>query len=417
MSNGLSKCVLGIAILLSLGVAPGAKAGAGPYSGDRVFRVTVVNAAQRDQVVALARDVWSCGGAGIGTFDVQVAPENFDALAQSGVAYETLIDDVQALLDADAASRSAGNGGDWFSNYKTYQEISDRITLLSQQYPALATVSSVGQSVEGREVFAIRITGPDTESNPADLRPVFYIGATQHAREWIAPMTAMFLVQQLLDLYGVDPRVQTIVDSVDFRFVPVNNPDGYDYTWTTDRFWRKNRKINEGSSCVGVDTNRNWEYAWGGNGSSGDPCSEVYRGTGAWSEPETAVLRDFVLSFSDRLMAGWDIHSYGQLVLEPWQYTLEAPPDSAYLHEIGSLMARAIADVHGVQYVAGQGSRILYLAAGGTHDWIYGQFGAVGIGIELRGQGFVLPPDEIIPTGEENFESLLRLNERLLFGG
>jgi len=131
------------------------------------------------------------------------------------------------------------------------------------------------------------------------------------------------------------------------------------------------------------------------------------------------VLRDFVLSFSDRLMAGWDIHSYGQLVLEPWQYTLEAPPDAAYLHELGSLMAQAIADVHGVHYVAGQGSRILYLAAGVTHDWIYGEFGAVGIGIELRDTGnfgFVLPPDQIIPTGEENFESLLRLNERLLFG-
>src|SRR5713101_824728 len=294
MSNGLSRCVLGIATLLSLGLALRAKAGdAARYSGDRVVRVTVVDAAQRDQVVALARDVWSCGGAGIGTFDVQVSPENFDALAQSGVAYETLIDDVQALLDADASSRSAGNGGDWYSSYKTYQQINDRITLLSQQYPALATVSSVGQSVEGRDLFTIRITGPDTESNPADLRPVFFIGATQHAREWIAPMTAMFLAQQLLDLYAVDPRVQLIVDSVDFRIVALNNPDGYEYTWTgkAERLWRKNREINQGSSCRGVDLNRNWGYAWGGQGSSSDPCSDVYRGTDPWSEVETAVMK------------------------------------------------------------------------------------------------------------------------------
>src|SRR5712692_9192025 len=229
MSNGLSRCVLGIVTLLSLGLAPRAKAGAADhYPGDRVVRVMANNAAQRDQVVALARDVWSCGGAGIGTFDVQVSPENFDALVQSGIAYETLIDDVQALLDADAASRSSSNGGDWFSNYKTYAEINDRITLLTQVYPELATASSIGQSLEGRDLIALRITGPDTESNPAGLRPVFFIGATQHAREWIAPMTAMFLAQQLLDLYAVDPRVQLIVDSVDFRIVALNNPDGYE---------------------------------------------------------------------------------------------------------------------------------------------------------------------------------------------
>ena len=421
MSNYLSRCVLGIATLLSIGSAPRAKAAAADrYSGDRVVRVTVINAAQRDQVVEWARDVWSCNGAGIGTFDVQVSPENFDALARSGIAYETLIDDVQALLDADAASRSSSNGGDWFSSYKTYAEINDRIALLTQVYPDLATASSVGQSLEGRDLTALRITGPNTESNLADSRPVVFIGATQHAREWIAPMTAMFLAQQLLDLYAVDPRVQYIVDSIDFRIVALDNPDGYEYTWTTNRLWRKNREINQGSSCRGVDMNRNWGYAWGGQGSSSDPCSDVYRGTDPWSEPETAALRDFVLSFSDRLLVTWDLHSYSQLVLEPWQYTTQPPPDSTYLNELGSLIAQAIADIHGVRYEAGEGSRILYLAAGTAHDWAYGELGAWGIGIELRDTGrfgFVLPPDQIIPTGEEIFESLLRLNERLLSGG
>jgi murein tripeptide amidase MpaA len=253
------------------------------------------------------------------------------------------------------------------------------------------------------------------------LRPIFFIGATQHAREWIAPMTAMFLAQQLLDLYAVDPRVQTIMDNVDFRIVAVNNPDGYEYTWTTDRLWRKNRKINQGSSCRGVDLNRNWGYAWGlGSGSSPDPCSEIYRGTEPWSEPETAVLRDFISSLTDHLVASWDLHSYGQLVLEPWMYTTDPPPDSAYLQELGSLMAQAIAEVHGRHYTAGEGSLILYLAAGTAHDWVYGELGDWGIGIELRdtgNYGFVLPRDQIIPTGEEIFESLLRLNEHLLFGG
>jgi murein tripeptide amidase MpaA len=101
-------------------------------------------------------------------------------------------------------------------------------------------------------------------------------------------------------------------------------------------------------------------------------------------------------------------------------YTTDPPPDSAYLQELGSLMAQAIAEVHGRHYTAGEGSLILYLAAGTAHDWVYGELGDWGIGIELRdtgNYGFVLPRDQIIPTGEEIFESLLRLNEHLLFGG
>ena len=72
------------------------------------------------------------------------------------------------------------------------------------------------------------------------------------------------------------------------------NPDGYEYSRSTDRMWRKNRRKNENSKCVGVDLNRIFDKGFGEN-SSDDPCQEDYRGPEAFSEPEARALRDYVL--------------------------------------------------------------------------------------------------------------------------
>src|SRR4029453_7368841 len=122
---------------------------------------------------------------------------------------------------------------------------------------------------------------------------VMFIG-TQHAREWISPMTVMYIADRLLAGYASDPNIKALLDNVEFVLVPVVNADGYVYTWSTDRYWRKNRRDNAGTEGDGGDTNRNWGYKWGLDiGSSADPCSEVYRGTAAFSEPEPLVIANY----------------------------------------------------------------------------------------------------------------------------
>ncbi|HKD41157.1 MAG TPA: M14 family metallopeptidase [Myxococcaceae bacterium] len=389
------------------------------YAGQQVVRVTARTAKEVELIENMNLDVWNCFGPGIGTFDVRVTPKQLGQLADSGVLFEVVIDDVQQLVDFERVSiaRAAQTGnGDWFQNFKSYQDINDRLDFLTQSYPDLAEVTVIGQSLEGRDIRVIRVTGPDAIGNPRDGRPAFVIEGTQHAREWIAPMTVVFAADRLVQQYGLDARVQFVMEGVDFYFVPDMNPDGYDYTWTSERFWRKNRRINEGSSCQGIDLNRNWEVGWGGTGSSNDPCSDVFHGPQAWSEPEVAAVRDLTRSLSARLVAYLDFHSFGQLVLSPWQYTTTTPPDADFLDGYGQLISDAIRSVHGVHYQSGQGSRILYIAAGTAHDWAYGERGAAAWGIELRGAGFVLPPEQIIPTGEENLEAILQICESLLLG-
>jgi len=128
-------------------------------------------------------------------------------------------------------------------------------------------------------------------------------------------------------------------------------------------------------------------------------------------------MTEFVTERVGWLGAYLDFHSFGELVLSPWMYTLTAPPEADYLNTYGQLISDAIFSVHGMRYRAGQGSHTLYIAAGVAQDWAYGELGGAAWGIELRGADFVIPPAQIIPTGEENLEGILQLCEAFFLGG
>ncbi len=415
-------CLAACATLL--GAAAFAQVGPQPagqrvrFDGHKVVRVSASTPRQLQTVLALTDDVWTCSGAGLGTFDVRMNPEQFEAFAGTGVPHQVLIEDVQALDDASRAEgeRRRANVADnpsWYDDFRTYSEVQTKVQQLAAAYPSLATFSVIGQTLQGRNIFAIRITGPGNVSD----RPAILFDGTQHAREWISPMTVTYIAEQLLVQYATDPQIKGLVDNIEFLIVPIVNGDGYDYSWTTNRMWRKNRRpAPVGSSCDGVDTNRNWGYQWGSNnGSSGNPCSEIYRGTAPFSEPETQVLRNYTIA-NPRLVATIDFHSYSQLLLYPWGYTPTLPPDNALFTQISGAMAGAIAAVHGKTYVAGPSYATIYPTSGGIKDWMYGDQGLLAWTIELRdtGQyGFILPPNQIVPTCEENFAAVKALAQQI----
>lgn len=112
-----------------------------------------------------------------------------------------------------------------------------------------------------------------------------------HAREWISPATVTYIINELVE----NQSNSETYNDIDFYIVPVINPDGYEYTRKYQRLWRKNRSKGN-YYCPGVDLNRNWGYHWGGLGTSNENCREIYRGTGAFSEPETRSVSNFILS-------------------------------------------------------------------------------------------------------------------------
>ncbi|MEK6702628.1 MAG: M14 family metallopeptidase [Planctomycetota bacterium] len=400
-----------LVVSLSLSLASAAMAQVDPlrpYSGQRVVRATVSTPQQLLRVSSVAESIWS-HRVGIGEIDVQLAPGKTELLDELKVPYVVLIPDLQVLVDQEAAQiAAAGLARDdaWFTTYRTLTEIYTKLTDLAAAQPGVASVSTIGNSLEGRAIRMIRISGPDQPGNPRSSRPQVMFNGCQHAREWVSPMTVMYIAEQLVSQYSSDAQVHALLDSAEILIVPVVNPDGYEFTWTNgNRFWRKNRR-NNGDGTFGIDLNRNFSVGWGGNdGSSPSTGSETYRGPSAFSEPETRVVRDMMLAEA-RVRGSIDFHSYSQLILSPYGYTTQLPPDAADFDRLNLIVQNAVQGVHGFPYAAGPTATTIYIASGTASDYSYGQFGAYGYGVELRDQGqfgFALPADQIIPTAQENW--------------
>lgn len=371
------------------------------YDGHRVVRVDVHDEAGLDQLLKLTDDVWS-HEIGIGELDVRVDPTQFAALGASGLPYRVLIDDVQRRIDEQMAGAGLRGAGP-FEDYMRYEDVNAYMESLVALRPDLAQTFALGTSLQNRAMRAIRITGPGPTPKPGVL---FHGG--QHAREWITVPTALYVADHLVRNYDTDAYVRELVDRCEFYIMPIMNPDGYVYTWDNTRLWRKNRR-NNGDGTFGVDLNRNWGHQWGGEGASAQTNSETYRGTGPFSEPETQAVRDFVTSHPN-LVAYNDLHSYSQLILWPWGYTATLPPDQAEFSYLGFGMESIIESVHATDYISGPIYTTIYPASGGSADWVYGARGIIGYSFELRdtgNDGFLLPPDQIIPNCEEVLPALL----------
>jgi len=290
--------------------------------------------------------------------------------------------------------------------YHTYAEITRELRDLEQTFPALAKVVELGESVEKRKIWAVKIS--DHVATEEEETEILFIGG-HHAREWISIDVPFLLAKYLLENYQTSRQIREFVDNGEIWIVPMLNPDGHQYSVTSNRLWRKNRR-NNGDGSFGVDLNRNYSFHWGGPGSSGDTFSEIYRGTGPFSEPETQVIRDFAAQHEFVAMLSY--HNFSQLVLYPWGHTNSAPPDKALLHQLAVAMADSIFDVHGKRYTPQQ-SADLYLASGDATDWLYGETSVPSYTIELRPRssfpGFQLPESEIQATFEENLPAALFL--------
>ncbi len=360
-------------------------------------------------------DIWSHGAVGIGKVDLRVSPEQLDELLAAGLDVTVNIDDVQPWVDANY-ERSLASGS-FYDDYHPLDEVFAYMEGLAAAYPDLAKIEDIGQSLEGRPMRAIRITGP----GDPDSKPGFFFHGGQHAREWINVPVPMYIAEWLLTNYATNAHAKKLVDEVDWTILMVMNPDGYVYTWTDNRMWRKNRR-NNGNGTFGVDLNRNWGFGWGGEGSSGNTSSETYRGPSPFSEPETQVCRDFVLAHPN-VAAYMDFHSYQQLIMWPFGYTAEHCDDHPEFADLGGRMRQALFDVHGRVYPEGPVYTTIYPASGTSVDWVYGgnqdDRYIMAYTTELRppnqqGGGFVLPPDQIVPTCEENLPTILLMAEQIL---
>merc|ERR1712002_918673 len=337
--------------------------------------------------------------------DINTPPELIESLkemlANKGVKVSVMIDDVEKLIQETKPSGKAIKSDgkryamDW-DDYHDHDVLNEFIAALADAND-FASIIPIGQSYEGRDMNVLAITKAGAGA------PNIWLEAGIHAREWIAPAVATFLVRELVEEYEKHPDY---LDKINWYFIPSANPDGYQYSFEHDRMWRKTRS-DHGSilGCKGVDPNRNWGFHYGESGVSHNKCQETYCGPEAFSEVETQNIRDFVQTLSPVPVLGHCFHSYSQLWLWPYGYAYNAYPDNKEeIQQLAIDASDALYQVHGTVFDP-INSADLYPAAGASDDWYKGTLGTrFAFTTELRDtglHGFVLPKEQIIPSGEE----------------
>jgi hypothetical protein len=323
-----------------------------------------------------------------------VSSEELKKIMAAGFKLSVLVDDMQADFlkrnavdkaqkpqDLSNLSPSCDNLGNWHTpkNWKygtmgghlNYDEALAQLDSMHKLYPQLITAkSAIGlfQTAGGRRLYWLRMNGK--ASKPDTSQPEILFTALHHAREPVSLHQLVFFMWTLLENYGKDSVITSLVDHTQIYFIPIINPDGYAYNASNapngGGFWRKNRRRNIDNS-FGVDLNRNYGKFWGFDdiGSSPLGSSDTYRGPFAFSEPETQAVRSFCHQHHFRLCLNY--HTYANTLIFPTNTpTTAQTPDSTTFWYVGKAATR---ESH--FFVSGTFESLNYTVNGTSDDYMY----------------------------------------------
>jgi carboxypeptidase T len=354
-------------VLLLLACASAVPAQA--HSGNHSVRVKLVDyRGGMKQIQAQSIDV---AGVNLDTreVDLLVTPEQLQWLSRQGFA------PVELTGKAGLAAPD--------SRYANPTKVESALKQFAAAYPTLARVSSIGKSLQGRDIWAIRIT--ENAGSPDPSKPHVFFNAMHHAREVMTSEVALDIVEQLLSGYGKDPAITRWLQNYVVDVVPMFNVDGNNLVWTSDSMWRKNAR-----GGYGVDINRNYPFAWNScRGSSGSRWAQDFRGDSAGSEPETQVMMNFVSTI--RPVFSISYHSYSEIVIYPYGCEGQRTETREVVEKVGrELASKLVRDDGRGTYRAGTAPELLYSVDGGDIDWHYAVAGVIPYVIEVNStsQGF-----------------------------
>ncbi|KAI1172293.1 hypothetical protein F4777DRAFT_590624 [Nemania sp. FL0916] len=321
----------------------------------------------------------------------------------------------------------------YFQDYQPYSVMLAWMRLIDSMFQGRGTVQliSIGKSYEGRDIPALRVgIRPDHDASSPSREIVLVTGGL-HAREWISTSSVSYAAWSFIQSIDNDPIVEKILQRFDLVFVPVLNPDGYEYTWEVDRLWRKSRQRTKMSYCPGLDLDHSFSYQWNSVDHQNEPCSESYGGDEPFQAVEAARLADWAqaqVENGSKFVAYLDLHSYSQQVLVPYSFSCHAqPPNMENLQEVAMNLAKHMRLSNGELYtvtsacegaVPGSAGPLVEARGGSAIDYFYHELGAhYSYQIKLRdtgSYGFLLPSENIVPVGEEIFQAMKYLGDFLL---
>ncbi|XP_034475414.1 zinc carboxypeptidase A 1-like [Drosophila innubila] len=336
-------------------------------------------------------------------------PDLLELLGKAEIKYELQSKDFQKSMDeVDEKVAINGRAGAEY-NWQQYYALEDTYSWmqsLAKQYPHVVTLIEGGKTYQGRSILGLKISKSGTE------KPGIFLEAGIHAREWIAPAAATYIINQLLT--SDVASVKQLADNYNWYVIPHANPDGFVYTHTKDRMWRKTRAPY--GSCYGADPNRNWGFHWNEVGASNSACSDTYAGPSAFSEIETRSLSEYIKSLKGKIQLYISLHAYSQYLLYPYGHTKSLPDNVKDFQQVFKAAVSAVSKRYNTKYTGGNIYDAIYPAAGASVDWAYGtQDVRMAFCYELRPSsnayftGFQLPAAQIKPASEELLDSIVAM--------
>nr|XP_056706372.1 mast cell carboxypeptidase A-like [Euleptes europaea] len=319
-------------------------------------------------------------------------------MEKNKIQYEVLFPNLQEIIEKQVGNETNFTSRHSYTKYNEWHKISAWTARIAKKNPTLVSRIQIGNTFEKRPMYLLKV-GKERGKGKA-----IFMDCGIHAREWISPAFCQWFLKEATQTYGKDQNMTNILDNMNFYILPVFNIDGYIWSWTQNRLWRKNRSKTSNSDCVGVDLNRNFGVAWGTVDSSRNPCKETYCGSSAESEPETIAVTTFIRNHLSSIKAYLTVHSYSQMLLFPYGYTYEDVANHNELNQVAKGAVKAISSLYGEEYKYGSSAITIYPSSGCSEDWAYGQGIKYSFAFELRDKGkygFLLPESQIKPTCQE----------------
>eukprot|EP01116_Phalansterium_solitarium_P025696 TRINITY_DN9952_c0_g1_i1.p1 TRINITY_DN9952_c0_g1~~TRINITY_DN9952_c0_g1_i1.p1 ORF type:complete len:500 (+),score=134.88 TRINITY_DN9952_c0_g1_i1:86-1501(+) len=323
-----------------------------------------------------------------------ISKRSVQTLQENGFKFEVIPHETQ-LYHQQLARDTEGS----FDSYHTYDELGTFLDELQAKYPTIARKFSIGTSVQGRELWGIRITSnPDVDES----EPQFKYVANMHGDETVGRELLLELATLLCSQYAIEPptnlsaRITQLVDRTDIYLLPTMNPDGF--------------ALGRRSNAAGYDLNRNFPDVRFPGRETGRPQPEV-DAVMRWS-----LGRHFVLS----------ANFHGGAVVANYPYDgsgnhmsgfIEPTPDHALFQQLALVYSQSHEIMHASrEFANGITNGVQWYALyGGMQDWNYLQTGCMEITVELSDIKY--PQPHTLPRyWTENQESLLAYMEQVHLG-